>query len=698
MRNLLGRLNARSPEDLSEIADAWQTPLVGRDRLSQISQLYRAMTRPPMVRAQWDAISQADRTMVIALLNVGEDGATIQELSERLGLHEDDVRRAALRLYAQGIVAYEGTSATLTIGESPRLYIPTELGQTIHQILDEAREGDISQRPLQDLMGLRTESEIFEAAALWGIEYIPGITTRAEVERSLIRRITATNTRTEHIGKLGHDVRLMWERLSAVPEGTPVALDQVLGTGNDRTLFNRRSAINELENHLLAWSMVSDDGIRALVVPIDLGNVQPSAASGAPRPKPISVVGHVAPFRPESPVAWDLLVVLQRLFGPLATPNLDPLALGPEDAASINGMTWNRGSERPPVGYIEFLIDLAVNLKLLDEPQDGASQFERTAEIREWRTRTWDEQSSRIRRIWMASPYWIDGQGRTDIEPWNVDWRGFRIKLLNHMATLETDTWYRSIDVAEWIVAYDPGILGAGASIGMNHAAGGDTRSEHVRALSHMIDSLLNRVLYWMGLVHVVSPPDGTPLLTVSGSVRDIVRAEAARTPASRAGSSTVSIADDLTIRLANPDPIQVWSVLAFADTVSLGSESVFRITAERVRLAQAAGFRAEQIVQYLRRQNPNIAPADLDQRIDELSRHAQGIEITTALVIDGGSEAARRDMQGLLESNGYVLTVSGGRLVVTVGTLRPIRTDTERVHALLESAGFGPVANRSRT
>ncbi len=697
MRNLLGRLNARSADDLNEIADAWQTPLVGRDRLGQISQLYRAMTKPPMVRAQWDNLSPLEQQALRALLEFDDAGATIDELAESMRTEIEDVRSTCHRLYAKGLIAYEGSARTLPIGESPRLFVPIELGNSIRRITREMALGDISDQPFAELLALRSDQDLFEAAAQWGIEFIPGVTTRAEVVASLTRQVTNGVAREAHVAKLGHDVRTIWERLTSVPEGTPVTLDQIIGSGNERTMFNRRNAINELEDRLLAWSMVTDDGTRALFVPLDVSQGQIAPATQATLPKPVSIIGGAVAYRPSAPLAWDLLVVLQRLFGPLAPPNLDPLALSRATALELNQMLWNRGEERPPLGYIEMMIELAMNLQLIEEPQDGASQFERTAEIREWRVKSWDEQNSRIRRVWMASPYWIDGQSRQDIEPWNVDWRGFRIKLLNHLATLEPSTWYRVHDVADWIVEYDPGILGAGATVAVSHAASVDARGEHARALSHLISISIEHVLYWLGLVIVDEPQPGEMVLRITQELIDVVKASI-EGKVNAQPKPVVTIADDLTIRLIEPVPIQVWSVLAFAQPVSLGAESVFRITTERVRAAQSAGFRPEQIGQYLARQNPVTAPVDLDERIARLSEDAQGLELSAALAIDATDVDLVKSVRALLENDGYVVNVVGSRLYVTIGTLRPSGVDAARIHALLEAAGIGPVVNRSRS
>src|SRR4029078_2579325 len=174
MRNLLGRLNARSTPDLTQIADAWQTPLAGRDRLAQISQLYRTMTRLPIVRARWDSLDPDQQAVVSALIAAGEKGRTIEEIIPQLHAVPHTIRNMCVDLLEQGIVSYEGNASTLPIGEKPRLYVPIELASAIRTVIREVEAGDVSARPFPELIQTRDERDLFDAAGYWGIDVIPG--------------------------------------------------------------------------------------------------------------------------------------------------------------------------------------------------------------------------------------------------------------------------------------------------------------------------------------------------------------------------------------------------------------------------------------------------------------------------------------------------------------------------------------------
>ena len=64
MRNLLGRLHARSPAELARIAAFWQVPLGGGDRHAQIGALYRTLIDPRAVRSAWERLGPDDRALV----------------------------------------------------------------------------------------------------------------------------------------------------------------------------------------------------------------------------------------------------------------------------------------------------------------------------------------------------------------------------------------------------------------------------------------------------------------------------------------------------------------------------------------------------------------------------------------------------------------------------------------------------------
>src|SRR4051794_20692459 len=134
MRNLLGRLNARSPEDLGRIAAAWNVPVTGGDKLGQVAQLYRVMTDPRAVRDMWERLPEDERAIVGVLMAAEEEPRPLAELAQAAQRPEAEVRQTAIRLYGKGILAREGDSDPIPVGSAPRLLMPRELALQFQRV------------------------------------------------------------------------------------------------------------------------------------------------------------------------------------------------------------------------------------------------------------------------------------------------------------------------------------------------------------------------------------------------------------------------------------------------------------------------------------------------------------------------------------------------------------------------------------
>ncbi|HRA46460.1 MAG TPA: helicase-associated domain-containing protein [Thermomicrobiales bacterium] len=690
VRNLLGRLNARSSEDLGEIAATWRAPMTSRDRLTQIATLYRTMLKPVMVREQWDTLPLSERALVNAVIAAGESGITVGELASDFGQAAADVRERLGDLYRAGILSYEGTANTLPVGEAPVVFVPRELAAVITQVDAEITRGDTTQLTLADLFALRSDRELFEAADLLKVDYVPGLVGREEIIRLLSARLTNPTVRMQAIEGLGHDVRTMWERLGSAPPGTPVTVESLVSQGNDRTHAGRLAALNDLEDRLFVWPVVID-GQRAMFVPIQHGTEFEGAV-----PKPLVTNFPELSWRPEAPLAWDLTVVLQRLLSPIAPPGINPLQLTAAQAQELGPMLWNAPNGAIPPGYMEALLDLGVHLGLLEEPDDGSTSYERTDRIRSWRLGPWEEQADRVRGAWLNSQTWIEGYAATTLEPWQVDWQAYRVKLLHHLSSLEPGRIYRLRDLTAWIGGFDPDIAGVRATVAVvapAFADGDESNPNGLRALlAHTITTMLN----WQGLIDVIAIAADETAVRLDPRIRQIARA----TPGDRSAAQPepmMTIEDDLIIIITNPSAIQIWSLLAFAEPVELGQATRFVLTAESMRAAQLAGFRTEQVIQFLTRQAGSAVPDNLAQRIERRAAEMRGLEMTAQITITTDSEADALTIKALLEADGYVVLLAPRSVSVGIGRRMPIVTDVERIESLLKMANLGEVDQRIR-
>jgi hypothetical protein len=159
-----------------------------------------------------------------------------------------------------------------------------------------------------------------------------------------------------------------------------------------------------------------------------------------------------------------------------------------------------------------------------------------------------------------------------------------------------------------------------------------------------------------------------------------------------------LTIGQDQVVMLSDPQPIQVWSLLAFANPVTLGELSTFAITPDSVRNAQAAGFRPEQIVQFLERQASSPLNPDLSARIRALADQVERFELSAAVILECDSRDGMESAKTLLETDGYQVTSAGNRQIVSIGQQRAVTADIERIHARLDAAGLGPIVRRIRT
>lgn len=277
MRNLLGRLNARSPDDLARIAEFWGIPLPTREssRHRQVGGLYRAMTDPRAVRDAWDRLGRPERAAMRFLVLGQEREVAIAELAAELEVDLAETRKIAARLYWAGILARDGDDASLPIGDAPRVFVPRELAQGFRRVNDEIEAGDLSDTPLRALLELLDDSELEEAATLWGIRVIPGLRRRDDLSRQLLQQV-ADPARVKGVAaKRSPIASRIWTHLRAEPNAAAVPLAAAAAAAEldpvaARVSAQLRIALAELEGALLVWHTYKSDGGRWLFIPLSL--------------------------------------------------------------------------------------------------------------------------------------------------------------------------------------------------------------------------------------------------------------------------------------------------------------------------------------------------------------------------------------------------------------------------------------------
>jgi hypothetical protein len=685
VRNLIGRLNARTPGELGRIANAWHVPLGSADKSGQVGQIYRALTDPRAVRDAWSELSESDRALITTLAR-SPSSLTIAEIGDKLDRDAADLRENAAELYRSGWIGREGDDGPLPVGESPRLFVPRELAHIVRRVEEEIRTGDLSSRPLSSLLTLLDDVEIEETAQIWGIRVVPGLRSRNELIDSILKVAGDADRHRRVTSALKRQAAAIYERLRAEPE--PISIDTAAEAAEldraspiDGQRF--REALSQLERSLFAWHTYHSDGSRWLFLPPELRAPQPRPE--APRP-PVVTVDDVTPIRPyRHEVAWDLLTLLRALaepdrprprFGdPFPTPWL----------RRFNTRLWHRGPNEPPPGYVPFLVSIAVAEGLL-APEDGRTGTPVvTNEHRRWRDRSFDDQDAHLRWRWLTATTWIEGTEQVAAHVWGGDWRALRRGLLSTLSALEVGAWYSIEAVADWIAQRESTLLGSTFTASVGQRTAEDGAEGRRLATASAVGVTLRRAFAWFGLIEISSRRGLGDIMRVTERGNTI--ASGGPLSSNTSGERIFEVTTDGEIRLTNPSPLQVWSIGAFSELVQLGEPAIYRLTTRSLERALAAGFQTTQVADFLRLQSAKPLPESLTVMLDQERRDHPVVRMRSSTLLTVAGQEARERLRTLLTGSGIdVIALPSGLIVPTD------QATMARISAILRSAGFMPL------
>lgn len=662
MRNLLGRLHARSAEELARIATFWQVPLPSGDRHGHVGALYRALTNPRAVRSAWDCLDPDEQTIVRHLALETNDAPSLAELAHRLNRPEADTRQTAVKLYRVGILARERDDDPLPVGEAPRLFLPRELALLFRRVQDEIEAGDLSSTPLRALVELLDDAEIEDAAQTWGMTVIPGLRQRADLTKSLLRQVANPARVTAVAAKRRRDAAVIWRYLWDAPGGTPVALSAAAEaaslTGDDPRLGHRlRVALAELETALLVWHTYHADGSRWLFIPNEIRNPDTRSAIALP-PLPI-----VAETTVESPawrhphaLAWDLLTVVRALTATDAPIWTTSSELPRGWLRRLNRGLWHRGADSPSPAYLDLMVRLARSEGLLDRPDDLDTRFSLGSAFRLWRDRSFAEQTDRLHWWWLDLSDWPEGSAAEVVEVWGADWRGARRRLIALLTdpdlALQTELWYPLDSVAERIAARDPDLLGPTFTAATARETAGDGRAA---AIAEIVSVELSTAFVWFGYTHTADIPGHASAVRIDSSGPASTRTTDLPVEPASDSRPALTLNADGRITLRTPTPVRVWSLSAFADLEQLSQVSSYRLSEAALNRALAAGFNLDQVIAFLEAQSGTSLPTPWLDQLTNWSRQYKRIRVRPAVILAPDDTTILGDLTHLLTENGYV-------------------------------------------
>jgi len=695
MRNLAGRLTARSSADLMRIAEFWQSVVYGRDRHAVVGQLYREMREVRSARDVWARLDLPEREIIslMALDDQEERSWTLPELAGTLGVAFESTRETAIGLYRKGLLYREGDDDELPVGELPKLFLPRELTSTFRRVHDEIDAGPLERVSFSVLLALLDETELEQAASFWGVEVQPGLQDRDDIARQLSQAVLDTDRRDLVIAGLSADGRRLWTLLAG--REVPVAqLAEILNeagiTGEGLAVVQRqRNVVGELEDRLLAWHSYGQDESRNLFVPDSFReqrrHIQRSVAMPTQIETPPEVVGWNHPWA----VPWDLLTLLREVSGRNTSP--PAFTVIHQWQERLAGKLWNTGGDEYLANYLRFLTALGRNENVFqEEDEEGAPRPGRSWKA--WRARSFPDQISHLIWWWTASPGWIEASTRSTVFVEYAALPQFRRKLLALMNQLEAGTWFSMGEVSRWVASIDPDILGDEAAIATAGAL--DVPPGHPgwseAATATVVQEELESAFAWFGLIDMAIAETGMRCMRTTEMLA-ILQREGPIGDVPQPAGPAIQLTEDGIFELRAPSPVRVWSLSAFAELIALRPVAYYRITETSLRRALAEGPTLLDITGYLEAEMNSPLPSELRQQYQEWSIIDRLVQVRLTAEISTGSNQADDYLKGILREAGWELGSREKGFSALLPENVPAAEGMERVLGLLRGAGYFP-------
>lgn len=724
-RNLLGRLNARTPDDLERIARFWQVPVPGRDHGRHVGALYRTMTDVRPVRSIWEQLDADARKVILAIEDADARALTLPEIAERTGLTEDTARERAVYLFHAGILAREGDRQELPVGQLPRLFLPRELEVIFRRVEDEIEAGDLSGSSLRVLLEVQDDPELEETARIWGVRVIPGMRRRSELIAEILRQVGQAERIEQTIGARSQDALALLNVVREAASEGPMPMQEAIAVAglsgeisaasssnqSMRGVTQLHETLEELESSLLVMHTFRRDGTRWLFVPQEIlqpGKVVTTAPLRPLQPLPEGAVEQAAEPRHAHAIAWDLMTITREVAhhgAPVWAPG-EPISRSWQ--RRVNGRLWWGGDDAPPSGYLGFLLYLGLGANVLEPAADfvgaGAERHairpSVSSRIRSWRSRSFPEQTERLRDVWLAAEQWVEGRERQEIDVWGADWQGFRNRLLGALETIDPGTWVLVPEVAQRLAEQHPDLIGStfSAATAAARPERGDRREARTAAIARIIEVELETAFRWLGLVEM-APAPGRGIAVRTTAVGRAMAADPnagvqdADEASQQREGPTLAVTEEGHITLHRPAPIHIWSLSAFGDVESLQPDATYQLRPGSIGRALAAGFDLEHITTYLERQSGQALPQALREQLREWTAGYRRVRLQRAAVLQPDAGMSREQLVELVEKAGLTVldnAAEEGDIVVLLPATgeNGREADNAILHAL-RSAGY---------
>lgn len=688
MRNLLGRLHARSNDQRERIASLWQVSVFGSDSGQHIGRIYQVMTDIRAVRSVWLRLDDTQRAILRVLAADGAKPLTIAALAEAIGGDEEPTHTAAADLFHWAILAREGDMQELPVGEQPRVFVPGELALLFRRVQEEIAAADVSTWPLRRLMELRDDFELETTATKWGVRVRPGISHRQDLIAETLNAIATPGRMETVIGRLKPPATAIWNVMRNAGESGPQSFEAIveqagltiadspLGLSIEHTT-RLRGALEALESSLLVNHTWLDDGTRALFIPDELLNPQTVPVKIPLSPietLPEGTVPAVESMHPFA-LAWDVMTIVREIAAkgpPVWIPGQE---LPTHWLRMINSRLWFRGDSVPPDGYIATLLQLALDVGALEQA-DRSPGMEKAAikpilgrNARWWRSLSFAEQTGRLRQQWIAAEVWIEGRETGEIDIRVADWVRFRHRLLTSVARLDPEEWVLVDDASVRLAEQDLSILGDLFEVATGRP---ETRTRR-GSIATAIEVELTTAFVWFGFVETHNLGEqGIAMRITPAAVMAAREIDAVPRPVEPTSGPVLSLSHEGFITLRRPAPLHIWSLTAFAENEQLSPQAVYRMRPQSIGAALGAGFDLQQITRYLQNQSGAPLPDPLETKLREWTAGYKRVKLRRAVSLELDIHLGKVELTKVLQDAGYT----------------PVPSDEHSVMVMLPDAG----------
>lgn len=690
MRNLLGRLRERSPEDLRRIADCWEVPLGGQTHADYVGQLYRAMRDPWAIRDRVEVLGATEWAVVEALL-ADEAARDASDLAVVTGLPEPTVAAAIAALEDCGLLyrerrghGYGGDRRERELGEeaTPAPFLARELATLLRRVQEERLLGPAlgPDAPLRALLSTLEVGELEGSAEAWGLRVTPGVIGRDALTDEILARVALPEQRRATVGGVPPGAARVFEALREAGGALPVA---ALRERLDLRAPALREVGRALGERLLVWHAFVA-GERVLFIPRDVLAPQRPARDAPP---PLTPVEATPPNRPGHPyaAAWDLLTILRRLAGGELEWREGDEERNATALRRLAPTLWATagGGARP--GYVPFLLHLAREEGLVRAEDETLVA---TATTDGWRGRPFGEQTRVLFDRWRGTRDWPEGLGQDDLQIWGVDWPAMRAATLEELRTCTVGVWYDAATLALRIARRRPALLGG--SFNVARASGGAGTRDEVSAAA--VQVALHGGLVPLGVlaeaIGARADGGGHPALALTELGGWLLGLRPGFAPRA-VGDHALAVGADFEILLFRPTPRRLWALGAISEPVRLDTVSTYRLTESAVRRGIASGLTLEQIETFLERGGGRPLPQNVAFTLREWSRDHAGVRLARALVLRLDDAAAIGRLGAGLARAGLPAAepLADGRLLLTLTD----PAEPEVVLEALRAAGFTP-------